>query len=1178
MNNNVYANSRCTGISNVLCIGNQPHLIWFIMKLTLFLTLLLTFQVSAATKAQKVSIDVNNASFRSIMMTIQQQTNYSFVAKEALLKKARPVSANIKLKDINEALPLLFEGQPFTYQVNGKVITLREISKRKATETVPTPEETIQRVVSGRVTNEKGEPMSGVSVQVKGTSIGAITNDRGTYTIETAGSNNVLIFSYVGFATEEVSVTGGTEIDVVLKIQDSDLEEVVVVGYGTLSKRSVTSAISNLDGKELESKPLNTVGDGLKGKIAGVRAYSTDNQPGVSPVFRIRGGSSINKSNSPLVLVDGVERDIVGLNPNDIESISALKDAASTAIYGAKASNGVILITTKKGISKDPTITFEASTAYQEKVQGFKTMSAEDFIHTMRTAVAEGKYPERNFANNYAASSGNTATSIYTTRYLADGETVPEGYKSMIDPLDPSKTLVFEDNNFMDRYFKPNMWKNYYVGALGGDNRVKYNFSLGYTDDDGIAVATGYNRATVHGNTEFKINDNLTLEGGYDYSEGVTADLPDNKTTYLQRTFSIPNVQRVFWPDTGLPVHSINKTTVAPDWYEYYFSRERTQKYSTGIATLTWQPIDELKIVAKGTNSDRYSRYNGFIKETNYKDPRSASATFTSTTRRNMQVYANYFKTFADIHNVNIMAGTEYQKTISDGLSAAAEGGATDLIPTLAAQPTITAASSGKTAIALLSYFGRANYSLMNRYLFSATLRADGSSMFAKKNRWGYFPSVSAAWVVSDEDFMENAAVFNSLKLRTSLGQTGNNNIDLFDATGSYNASNKYGGLAAIYADVMGNENLKWETTTQFDLGIDAEILNRRISFSADYYNKVTDDLILSMTLPNTTGFGSVNVNTGSVRFYGFDFELHTRNIETSNFSWSTDFTYSYNMNRILKLPENGLPKNRMNGRVIGGGYDYIGGYAEGERLGGLWGYKVKGILETSEQADNAYYDTRSLGFRSEDGLSVTGRKAVGDYEWVNREGSTLRPDGSIQIDDEDQFLLGYTIPHTTGGIGNTFTYKKLSLYVYLDYQIGSSMFNYQYGNFFKGTFAYNYNLHEDVKKSWTQPGDNTKFAKFFANDADDGNRNYGRTSDVMVQKTDFLCLRDVTLSYDLSSKSLQALKIKKLNLYASGANLFYFTELVGLSPENAVTTTNVADYSPYPTSRRISLGAKLTF
>ncbi|HMR19580.1 MAG TPA: TonB-dependent receptor plug domain-containing protein, partial [Sphingobacterium sp.] len=624
------------------------------MRLIVIL-LVIGMHISVFANAQRVTLNHKNVSLTTILKEIKQQTGYNFLYDVDAVGQILNLTLDVRNTNIIDALDRCFKDLPLRYVIQGKNVI---ISKKNVTPpTTAIAVEPLQHIISGTVRNENGNPLSGVSVQIKGVAGGTMTNERGVYTLELPTPTSILVFSYVGFATEEASTENRAEINIVLKAQDSDLEEVVVVGYGTLARRSVTSAVSSLDGKELESKPFNTIGDGLKGKIAGVRVYSTDNQPGVSPVFRIRGGSSINKSNSPLILVDGVERDIVGLNPNDIESISALKDAASTAIYGAKASNGVILVTTKKGVSKDPAITFEASTAHQEKVQSFKTMNSEDFIRTMRTAVAEGKYPERNFANNYAASSGNTANSIYTTRYLADGEAIPDGYKSMTDPLDPTRTLVFEDNSFMDRYFMPNMWQNYYVGALGGDNRVKYNFSLGYTDDDGIAVSTGYKRVTVHGNTEFKISDKLSVEGGYDYSENVTADLPDNKTTYLQRTFSIPNVQRVFWPDTGLPVHSINRTTIAPDWYEYYFSRERTQKYSTGIATLTWQPINDLKIVAKGTNSDRYSRYNGFIKETNYGDPRSATATFTSTTRRNMQAYANYFKTFADIHDVNIMAG-----------------------------------------------------------------------------------------------------------------------------------------------------------------------------------------------------------------------------------------------------------------------------------------------------------------------------------------------------------------------------------------------------------------------------------------------------------------------------------------------------------------------------------------
>ena len=1153
-----------------------------IMKICLIFLFAFTFQLVAInTNAQDVVIELkkNSITVGQLINEIEKQTDLLVVYSNREVDTNRKIDFWKNSDKVSSYLNTAFSNTDIGYNFENDYIVLSKKAQQNKTDITSLIESTQQhtRTITGKVVDENGDPAIGANIIEKGMTNGTVTDIDGAFTLNVE-DNAILQISYIGYLTQEIKVAGKTTLDVILQEDAQTLDDLVVVGYGSTSKRMLTTAISKLDGQVLESKPINTVGDGLKGKVAGVRVYTTDNQPGATPTFRIRGGSSINKSNSPLILVDGVERDIVGLNPNDIESISALKDAASTAIYGAKASNGVIMITTKKGGNTAPTITFEASAAYQEKVQSFKTMNAADFITTMRKAISEGKYPERNFANNYAASSANTETSIYSTRYLGDNEEIPSGYKSMPDPLDPTKTLIFQDNDFMDRYFRPSAWQNYYLNAAGGNERIKYNFSIGYTDDDGIAISTGYKRLTVHGNTEFKITDQLSFEGGYDYSENITEDLPDNKTTFLQRTFSIPNVQRVFWPGTDIPVHSINKTTVAPDWYEYYYSRERTQKYTTTNAGVTWRPIEDLRIVAKGTNSDRYSRYNGFIKETNYKDPRSATATFTSTTRRNMQLYGNYLKTISEIHNINLMAGTEYQKTTSDALSASAEGGASDLIPTLASQPTIIAASSGKTAIALLSYFGRANYSLKDRYLFSASIRADGSSMFASKNRWGYFPSVSAAWILSEEDFMKGITAFSSLKLRSSLGQTGNNNIGIFDATGSYNVNNKYDGIAALYADVMGNENLKWETTTQFDLGMDVELLKNRISFSADYYNKVTDDLILSMTLPNTTGFSSVNINTGSIRFYGFDFELHTNNIITKNFSWETDFTYSYNKNKILKLPENGLPKNRMNGRVIGGGYDYIGGYYEGGSLGELWGYKVKGILETEKQADNAYYDTRSLGFRFSDGKNITGRKAVGDYEWLNREGSTLRPDGSIQIDDEDQFLLGNIIPHTTGGIGNTFTYKRLSLYIFLDYQIGSSVFNYQYGNFFKGTFAYNYNLHEDVKKSWQQPGDNTKFAKFFANDADDGNRNYGRTSDVMVQKADYLAIRDITLSYNLPAKWLQSLKVKKMNIYLSGSNLYYFTELVGIPPENAVTTTNNTEYSPYPTSRKISVGAKITF
>lgn len=331
------------------------------------------------------------------------------------------------------------------------------------------------------------------------------------------------------------------------------------------------------------------------------------------------------------------------------------------------------------------------------------------------------------------------------------------------------------------------------------------------------------------------------------------------------------------------------------------------------------------------------------------------------------------------------------------------------------------------------------------------------------------------------------------------------------------------------------------------------------------------------MTLPNTSGFDKVRINSGKVRFYGTDLGIHTRNIETKNFSWTTDFTYSYNMNKILELPKNDLPQNRMNGTAVGDG-SFFGGFAEGERIDAFYGYKVKGIIQTQEDADLAYYDTGSKGFRFSDGESIPGRKDIGDYEYVNREGSTLNADGSIRIDAEDQFKLGYTMPHSTGGIGNTFTYKDFSLYVYLDYQMGSSIVNTQYQRFFMGTFGYSYNLHEDVKKSWQKPGDDTKFAKFFANDPDNGNGNYSRTTDVFTQSADYLCVRDITLSYNFPKRWITKMHMSNLNIYLSCSNLYYFTAVEGVSPENAVSNNYATDYSPYPPTRKISLGLKATF
>ncbi|MCB0743917.1 MAG: SusC/RagA family TonB-linked outer membrane protein, partial [Ignavibacteriae bacterium] len=924
------------------------------------------------------------------------------------------------------------------------------------------------------------------------------------------GNNAVLVVSYLGFVTQKISVKDKKTFEIIMEGDTAQLDEVVVVGYGSQSRAKVTSAISKVDGKNFESIPLNSLGDGLKGKVAGLRVYTTDNEPGSNPVFRIRGGSSINQSDSPIVVVDGVVREISGINPNDISSIEVLKDAASAAIYGARASNGIVLITTKKGRKQAPTILFETSTATQTPAQKFDLMNAEDYLYYMRKAVSVGRFPQRNFQNGFSMSSANTDSSMWSSRHLQSGESVPKGWKSMVDPLDSSKTIIFEDNDFQKRFFDDSFWKNYYLGVNGGGDNVLYAASVGYTDDDGVGIGTGYERFTMRGNMDVKISDKLTFSTGYEYAFTNLEDYPGNKRNLLHRGLSTPNTHRIYNVATGLPERGYNGSTPTPDWYQYYYDRSQITKRSTAFGRLVYDINSDLKATTMLTNYNRHTRAHSFVKANEYDGLRPTDESFSETNRLNLQAYLNYSKDFGN-HDFDAVVGTDYMYDRYNAFDASVTGASSDKVPTLSAGSTPGVPTSSETEEGLISYFSRLNYSYLDKYLLNFTIRTDGSSKFAKNNRWGVFPAGSAGWIVSKEGFWKSKDI-NLLKVRGSYGLTGNNSIGLYDAYGNYNTSGIYNGNATILTSTIPNKDLTWEKTKQLDLGIELGFFNNRITIDADYFTKVTEDLIFDQPLPNTSGYTSITTNIGKVKFWGSELHLATENIKTSNFSWNTDLTYSYIMNKVLELPDNGRDKNRIGGITLADGTSY-GGLAEGERMYRIYGYKVDRILETAAEANAAMYDDSSNGFRFSDGQSIRGRKMVGDYEWLNRPGSSLR-NGVDQINSEDQFLLGYTVPHSTGGISNTFTYKNISLNIFMDYAIGHTVQNYLQERYFMGTFNYNYTLTNEVKNTWTQPGDNTKYAKFFANDADDGSRNYSRASNVFSEKGDYLALREVTLSY----------------------------------------------------------------
>lgn len=1023
--------------------------------------------------------------------------------------------------------------------------------------------------VSGTVTDAQGQPLPGATVLEEGTTNGTVTNNNGVFTINVP-KNATLSISFVGMTKQNVAVNSRTQINITLEEEAIGLEEVVAIGYGTQSKRKLTTSVSKVSGEILENIPIASIGEGLKGKIAGARVYSNNNTPGAEPVIRIRGGSSINKSNAPLILVDGVERSLADINPNDIQSIEVLKDAASTAIYGSRASNGIVLVTTNKGsfTGKKPNLTLLVNAGVQMTERNYKFMNAKDFISYMRPALALSNVANLLNSTGNSVSAFNDENSIYTTRYLEPGESIPSGYQSMPDPLDETKTLIFQDNNFQDEVFKPAIWQNYFLKADGGNEYVNYIGSIGYTSDDGVAVGTNWNRLSIRGNVGVKFSEKVKFNSGIDFTESKTYEY-DNQNNVINRGMACPPTQRLYWDD-GTPVRGYNASSPNPVWYAYTRDDDQIENRIGINNSLEWNIFKHLDFQVNASYYNNIYQRDYFEKAHEFNSSRTAESEFSYNKNLKLESYFSYDKIFRNDHTISAIAGYSYTKFNTKNLYAEASGANNDKITTLNAAPTKNDASTTMTEETLIGYFGRFSYDFKAKYLISATFRRDGSSRFARGNEWGNFPGISAGWIISEEPFMKNLTDLQILKIRASYGQTGNNGVGLYDAFGRFSVDGVYDGNAIIRSTSMSNRNLTWETSDQIDVGFDLGILKNKIKLTTDFFNKKTKNLLFSKDLPNTSGYSSIQSNIGSVRFYGFEFDLSTVNVKTTEFEWNSNFTWSFVKNKVLKLPDNGIEKNRINGIMQADG-SYIGGIAEGESLYRFFGYKVDHIIQTEEEAANAMYDELSGGYDGVTGVSVKGRKFPGDYEWVDRDGNEI-------INSFDQFELGVTVPHSTGGLGNTLNYKNWFFNIYVDWALGHSVFDGGLQRFFMGTFEGNWTMAEEVKQTWKEPGDNARYARFTAGSAGRTSRNYYRTSDDFTYKGDYLCIREITIQYSIPQNIMNKLGFSKMDVYLSGNNLHYFTQLSGVSPEVGSSTTYSSGYYHYPPIRRISLGIKLTF
>lgn len=1151
-------------------------------------------------KTYNLSLTVKSATVKEFTDEFTRKTGVLFSYESDLAQKQMGnIKVNAKDATLTEILDDVFghQVQGFNYKMMNSTVVL--------TYTQPAVKTGKAVTVTGKVTDAAGEPLAGAGVLIKGTTNGTTTDIDGKYSIDVQ-PDAILEYSFVGFRTREENVRGRKSIDVSISEDANILNDVVVIGYGTQSRKTLTTSISKVDGNSIYSAPVSSIGDALKGKVTGLRVATNNAISGNAPRFLIRGGSSITLSNDPVVIVDGVTRDMNDLNPNDIESIEVLKDAASAGIYGARASNGVILVTTKKGNSwEKPRITFDAQVGWSSPSRKWNLMNAKEFLSFVRPAIAQGPNGQLVLNGANAAGTGNKSTDIYTTRYMEQGEELKSGWQWMYDPINPEKVLTFTDTDWQSQWFTNALWHKEYVGVNGGNKNLKYAASVSYLQDDGMVAMSGYKLFTMHGNTSFNITKNLEASTTFDFSRSVKNPLTGNYFDAIGRGIMMSPVNREFYDDGRWATGGTNKNQQTASFYDAFYDREMGQNRFGGNFKLVWKIMDGLKATVQYAVFDdnyrgSYYAYGQIGDTPNYiSQSRSTSETRTETLKDSFTAYLSYDKTFGKKHTVSATAGYDYMSHRYWYLTANSTGSVSDKVPILDSGVNFTA-SNQDTKQVLISYFGRVNYNFDNRYILSATVRADGSSKFAEGNRWGYFPAGSFAWVISEEPYWNvDKNIVNTFKFRASYGQTGNNGIGLYDTYGAFSSS-MYDGQSTLLPSAMQNKGMKWETTTQLDLGLDFGFFNDRLRVVMDYYNKRTDNMLFSITLPDTGSLGSVKANVGSARFYGFELEVNSVNIQTRNFSWTTGLTYSFNKNKVLALPDeykytdlNGKDAWRIGGYTMSESGERFGGTAVGEPLGRIWGYKISHILQNDAEAAAALYDTQSHGYRRSDGLSIQGRKDAGDYEWCNRPGSKKTADGKEQIDAEDMYCLGNVMPHSIGGIMNTFKYRNLSFSFYLDYALGHSIMNYMKTRLFQNTLGNcNSNLDKMVYDCWRYPGDtDAKYARFFPNDPDYGNRNFSRHSDFNVEKADYLCLRDVSIYYDFPEKWVKNLWIKKLTVGVTGNTLYYWTGVSGsISPEtgmgtgssdsmySAVTTGTNANSSIAPSARKILFNVKITF
>lgn len=981
--------------------------------------------------------------------------------------------------------------------------------------------------VKGVVKDATGESVIGASVVQKGTSNGIITDIDGNFTLNVP-SNSTIVISFVGYKTQEIPVAGKTQINVTMKEDTEMLDEVVVVGYGQMKRSDLTGSVVSVNDQAIKKSVPTSIDQVLQGRAAGVQIQANSGTPGASTSIRIRGINSLNATNQPIFVIDGVVVDsatddensnpLSSINPSDIVSMDVLKDASATAIYGSRASNGVIMITTKRGQAGEATVTYDGYAGWQEMPKQLDMLNLRQYAqhHNDRSALG-----------------------------------LVEQSSSFVRP-----DLLGEGTNWQDELFSKAFMTSHNISVSGGNNKTTYAFSGGFLDQDGIALGSSFRRLSLRANIDTEIKSWLRGGVNFSFAESKQNVGTDNNTIMSaliqQPTVAVTSPDGSFDgpDDVWMPENPVGLASIRTN-----NNRKTNFRFNTYLEANLLKGLTFKTELSADWNFNNYYYYQpDYQFGIKTSDTRTSRWTKTNTKYWSWRNILTYNNTFAEKHNINVMVGQEMSHSNWETQVGTATGFLSNTTPDLSAGDVTTSTTTGSRVVnSIASFFGRAFYSFDERYLLTATIRRDGSSKFAKGNKWGWFPAVALAWRASQESFLRNNAIINNLKLRAGWGATGNQNVSDYAYMALLSYKTTPWGTGVLTGNTA-NPDLTWETTHSYNVGIDLGLFQNRIEVIADVYYKKTKNLLLQLPLPaylGSSGQGAASNpwgNVGSLENKGIELTVNTTNITNKDFQWTSNLVFSLNRNKVLELDTDNSSIEKSY-QPSSASY-IVTKTTVGQPIGQFWGYKVIGRFD--EPTDFYYKDADGnvKQVAIPEGNTIAKNSTwIGDYIYEDRNGDGV-------INNEDCTYIGNPEPKFTYGIGNTFSYKGFDLTIFFSGSYGNKALNLtryriedprSNGNILKSSLNYAQiglidpnGPDDDYRNLHVVNGSATTLPALQESDA---NNNFTRISDMLVEDASYIRLQNISIGYTFPKKwinkisSIMRESMPTYRMYTPGAN-----------------------------------------